>query len=57
VEVTDMVALLSVWTPHLYHQLHDWFAIVALILFFASFEFVAMIRHALWRRRVLSACR
>ena len=52
-----MVALLSVWTPHLYHQLHDWFAIVALILFFASFEFVAMIRHALWRRRVLSACR
>ena len=52
-----MVALLAVWTPHLYQQLHDWVAIGALIAFFASFQIVANIRHRLWRRRVLSACR
>jgi hypothetical protein len=52
-----MVAQLAVWTQHLYHQTHDWCIICALILVFASFEIVAIIRHALWRRRVLSACR
>ena len=57
VEVTDVVALLSVWTAHLHHALGDWIAMAGMVVVFASFQVVAMIRHALWRRRVLSACR
>ncbi len=45
------------FTPHLFHQLHDWLFMAALVLAFAPPQLGAMLRHRMWRRRVLSAFR
>jgi hypothetical protein len=45
------------FTPHLYHQLHDWIFMGAIVVAFAIPQIVAMIRHRSWRHQVMSAFR
>lgn len=51
------MAVASAYVPHLYHQVHDWCYMLALVAVFSAPALIAKIRHRLWRRRVMSAFR
>ncbi len=47
----------STVAPGLANQLHDWLAMAGLAIAVSVPSVVASVRHRMWRRRVLSACR
>ncbi|HEX6230691.1 MAG TPA: hypothetical protein VF029_03160 [Actinomycetota bacterium] len=52
-----MLATLAAYAPHLHHSALDWCCMGLILLAFAIPALVAKLRHALWRRQVLSAMR
>ncbi|GEM_PF-4108053 len=47
----------STVAPGLANQLHDWLTMVGIAIVISIPSLVAAVRHRMWRRRVLSACR
>jgi hypothetical protein len=52
-----MIAEVQPYAVHLYHQLHDWLFMGAIVVAFAIPEIVALAGRRRWRRDVLAACR
>jgi len=47
----------STVAPGLANQLHDWLTMAGIAIVVSIPSVVAAVRHKIWRRRVLSACR
>jgi divalent metal cation (Fe/Co/Zn/Cd) transporter len=52
-----VIAIAHPYVFHPYQKPHDWLIMGLIVLAFALPEAVSRIRHRIWRRRVLSACR
>jgi hypothetical protein len=56
-EVMIVLDVASTVAPGLANQLHDWLTMVGIAIVISIPTVVATVRHRMWRRRVLSACR
>ncbi len=56
-EVMALLAAAATYAPHLYHEVHDWMFMGAIVVALSIGPAIAAVRHRMWRRQVLSAFR